>query len=118
MTNYIGSIGLIVGGNEMGKIPFYPHTDNASAKFRSLQGSQWVAVLGLIVLAGILFHARFHVSAQGAGPERIIRGTVRILREFFDQPRFLVVSHYKNNGQSCRAVMPIFPDVTQYYLIT
>jgi colanic acid/amylovoran biosynthesis protein len=33
------------------------------------------------------------------GSEAIIRGTVRILREFFDQPRFLVVSHYKNNRQ-------------------
>lgn len=33
------------------------------------------------------------------GSEAITRGTVRILREYFDSPRFLAVSHYKTEEQ-------------------
>lgn len=46
----------------------------------------------LFILAG-------NAGYYNRGSEAIIRGTVRILREFFDEPRFLVVSHYKNDEQ-------------------
>jgi len=46
----------------------------------------------LFILAG-------NAGYYNRGSEAIIRGTVRILRKFFDQPRFLAVSHYKNDEQ-------------------
>lgn len=46
----------------------------------------------LFILAG-------NAGYYNRGSEAIIRGTVRILRKFFDQPLFLVVSHYKNDQQ-------------------
>ena len=59
------------------KIPLYPHTCCASAKIPASRGSKWIAVLGAFVLAGIVFCPWPQVSAQGASPERIIRGIVR-----------------------------------------
>ena len=59
------------------KIPLYPHTCCASAKIPASRGSKWIAVLGAFVLAGVVFCPSLQVSAQGASPERIIRGIVR-----------------------------------------
>ncbi len=59
------------------KIPLYPHTCYASARIPASRGSKWIAVLGVFVLAGIVFCPWLQVSAQAASPERIIRGTVR-----------------------------------------
>ena len=57
--------------------PLYPHTCCASARIPASRGSKWIAVLGVFVLAGIVFRPWLQVSAQAASPERIIRGTVR-----------------------------------------
>ena len=59
------------------KIPLYPHTCYASARIPTSRGSKWIAVLGVFVLAGIVFRPWLQVSAKGASPERIIRGIVR-----------------------------------------
>jgi len=56
------------------KIPWYPHTCYGSARI-SIRGLKWIAVLGVFVLAGILFSPWLQVSAKGT--ERIIRGIVR-----------------------------------------
>jgi len=61
---------------EMIKIPLYPHTCCASGRISISRGLKWIAVLGVFVLAGIVFRPWFQVSADGASPERIIRGIV------------------------------------------
>jgi hypothetical protein len=58
-------------------MPLYLHNCYTSARICISRGSKWVAVLCVIILAGIIFRPWFQVSAQGAGPERIIRGIVR-----------------------------------------
>ena len=58
------------------KIPLYPHTCCASGRISISRGLKWIAVLGVFVLAGIVFRPWFQVSADGASPERIIRGIV------------------------------------------
>ena len=59
------------------RFPLYPHTCYASARIPTSRGSKWIAVLGVFVLAGIVFRPWLQVSARRASPERIIRGTVR-----------------------------------------
>jgi len=59
------------------KMPLYSHNCYASARISISRGSKWIAVLGVFVLAGIIFRPWFQVSAQGVNPERIIRGIVR-----------------------------------------
>ena len=61
----------------MAKIPLYPHSCYASARIPTLRGSKWIAVLGVLFLAGIVFRPWLQVSAKGASPERIVRGAVR-----------------------------------------
>jgi hypothetical protein len=58
------------------KITLYPHTCYDSAKHPISKGLKWIVVLGVFVLAGIVFRPWFQVSAKGAGPERIIGGIV------------------------------------------
>jgi hypothetical protein len=58
-------------------IPLYPHLCCASARIQASKGSKWIAVLGIFVLAGIVFRPLPLVSAKGVSPERIIRGDVR-----------------------------------------
>jgi len=58
-------------------MPLYSHNCYTSARISISRGSKWVAALGFFVLAGIIFRPLLHVSAQGANPERIIRGIVR-----------------------------------------
>ena len=62
---------------EMFNIPLYPHTCCASARAFISRGSKWIVVLGIFVLAEIVFRPWFQVSAKGASPERIIEGIVR-----------------------------------------
>jgi hypothetical protein len=59
------------------KIPLYPHTRYTSAGIPASRGWKWIAVLGVFLLAGFVFRPWLLVSAQGASPEKIIRGTVR-----------------------------------------
>jgi hypothetical protein len=59
------------------KIPLYPQTCCASARIPNSRNSKWIAVLGVFILAGIVFHTWLQVSAKGASSERIIKGTVR-----------------------------------------
>ena len=59
------------------QFPLYPHTCYAPARIPASRGSKWIAVLGVFVLAGIVFRPWLQVSAQAASPERLIRGTVR-----------------------------------------
>jgi mono/diheme cytochrome c family protein len=61
----------------MTKLPLYLQNCHASARIPTSRGSKWIAVLGMIVLAGIVFCAWLEVSAKAAGPERIIKGVVR-----------------------------------------
>jgi hypothetical protein len=61
---------------EMIKAPSYPRFCLASARVSISRGSKWVAVLGVFLLAGILFHSWLKVSADGASPERTIVGIV------------------------------------------
>jgi hypothetical protein len=42
----------------------------------ALRGSKWISVLGVFILAGIVFHPWLQVSAKGVSSERIIRGIV------------------------------------------
>jgi hypothetical protein len=58
------------------KIPLYPHILDTSAETSISRCSGWIAVLGILLLSGILCHPPLHVLAQGAGPERIITGIV------------------------------------------
>jgi hypothetical protein len=61
----------------MSRIHLYPHTRFASARISAAGYLKWIAVPGLFVLAGIVFQPWSNVSAKGAGPERVIKGTVR-----------------------------------------
>jgi hypothetical protein len=58
------------------KTTLYPHTCYDSAKLPVSKGLKWIVVLGVFVLAGIVFRPWFQVSAKVAGPERIIGGIV------------------------------------------
>jgi hypothetical protein len=59
------------------KIPLYPNTLSASARIPESGGARWIAVLGILILAGMGFLPQLRVAAKGASPERIIRGVVR-----------------------------------------
>jgi hypothetical protein len=59
------------------RIPLHPHTCCASARIPASKRLKWIAVLGIFVLAGIIFRPWLQVSAGGASPERIVRGAVR-----------------------------------------
>jgi hypothetical protein len=61
----------------MVKIPLYLHTRYASARIPSSRVPKWIAVLGVFVLAGIVFRPWSQVSANGASSERVIKGIVR-----------------------------------------
>jgi hypothetical protein len=58
------------------KIPLYSLTCHDSAKIFISKSWKWIVVLGVFVLAGIVFRPWFQVSAKGARPERIIGGIV------------------------------------------
>jgi mono/diheme cytochrome c family protein len=60
----------------MTKVPLYPHICYASARLSISRGSIWLAVLGVFLSAGIVFHPWLQVSAKGASPERTIEGIV------------------------------------------
>jgi mono/diheme cytochrome c family protein len=56
--------------------PLCLHTRCASAGISASRNLKWIAVIGIFILAGMLFHPRLHVSAKEANPPRIIRGAV------------------------------------------
>jgi hypothetical protein len=58
------------------KLPFHPHIHSDSAKISYSMRLNWIAVLSVFAITVIGSHLLFHVSAEGAGPERVIRGIV------------------------------------------
>jgi hypothetical protein len=58
-------------------MPLYSHDCYAFGRISISRSMKWVAVLGVFILAGIIFRPWFQVSAQGVSPERIVRGIVR-----------------------------------------
>ena len=67
----------VFGYKKMIKTSLYPRTCYASSRISISRSSKWIAVLGIFVLAGIVFCPWLQVSAKGASPERIIGGIVR-----------------------------------------
>ncbi len=60
----------------MVKIPLHSHAHYLLEKIPILRDWKWIAVLGIFILSGIVFHPWLPVSAKGAAPESSIRGTV------------------------------------------
>ncbi len=53
----------------------------------------------VVLMSGKLFILAGNGSYENRGCEAIIRGTVEILRRHFDDPKFLVCSHFSSMGQ-------------------
>jgi hypothetical protein len=62
---------------DMIKNPLCLYTGCASERTSALRDTKWIAALGVLFLAGIVFCPWLQVSARGASSERIISGTVR-----------------------------------------